>query len=333
MADSGEPLSRMIASATDEDDECVTPPHLPYDVLRGLVLNRDPFDEDEIREYAERQSRGEKVLHLEKVKTEYVFSRRYDVWDVHMEDGRWWIITFPTNLYPHDLFPSLDYTLSLHIGVTARVLARQRTDATAMEQDRVAVAGAFRRWEQAYDALARADEAEEFQAVGNHCRLALLDLVGDLADSGLTSPRQEQPQRDNFLGWIELIADAFAPGESAQRVRAYLKSVGRDSWQLANWLTHAKNATRADSRLVVDATVNVIQSFASALVRHELGAPDRCRRCGSYRIREIDRADFDGKKGYAVVCEKCGAVAVWRARRRPSGARSTPNSSDRPTAT
>jgi hypothetical protein len=143
-----------------DSDECVIPPKLPYDVLRGLVLSRDPFAEEEIREYAESQLRGETVIHLEKVKTEFVFSRRYDVWDVHMERGRWWVITSPTNLYPQELFPSIDYTLSLHIGVTARVLARQHTDASPVEESRVA--GAFRRWEQAHDALARADEAEEF---------------------------------------------------------------------------------------------------------------------------------------------------------------------------
>ncbi len=133
--------------------DCVIPPTLPYDVLRGLVVNRDPFNEDEIRAYAESQSNGEQVVHLEMVKTEFVFARRHDVWDVHMTDGRWWVITSPTNLYPQGLFPSLDYCLSLHIGVTARVLARHDTDATPTES--MLFAGAFRRWEQATNALER----------------------------------------------------------------------------------------------------------------------------------------------------------------------------------
>src|SRR3954447_23107608 len=123
--------------SNEQDDRCVVPPKLPYDVLRGLVLSRDPFSEGEIREYVEWQSHGEQVVHLEKVKTEYVFSRRYEVWDVHLESGRWWVITSPTNLYPQELFPSLDYTLSLHIGVTARVMAHQHTDASPAEESKV----------------------------------------------------------------------------------------------------------------------------------------------------------------------------------------------------
>jgi hypothetical protein len=79
------------------DEEHVIPPGLSYDVLKGLVLNRDPFREQEIREYAESQSPGEQVQHLEKMKTEYVFSRRYEVWDVHFAICRWWVITSPAN--------------------------------------------------------------------------------------------------------------------------------------------------------------------------------------------------------------------------------------------
>jgi hypothetical protein len=315
MAKANSRQSKNTEGVGRRDDECVIPPKLPYDVLQGLLLSRDLFAAEEIREYAEWQSQGEKVVHLEKMKTEFVFSRRYDVWDVHMEEGRWWVITSPTNLYPHELFPSLDYTLSFHIGVTARVLAGERTNATPAEESRVA--GAFRRWEQAYDGLERADEAEEFQAVGNHCRMALLDLIGEVANSTMLADDQVKPQRDNFLGWLEIVADDVAQGASAQRVRGYLKAVGRDTWQLVNWLTHAKNATRNDGRLVVDATLNVVQTMATAIVRHELGTPERCEKCSSYRLREIDRVKVDGKAGYAIMCEKCGAVAVWNKRRRP----------------
>jgi hypothetical protein len=319
MARSPKARTQPLDTSEARNDECVIPPKLPYDVLRGLVISRDPFSEHEVREYVESESHGDRVLHLERMRTEYVFSRRYDVWDVHTEQGRWWVISSPTNLYPQDLFPSLDYTLSLHIGVTARVLSAQHTDATPAERARVA--GAFRRWGQACEALARADEAEEFQAVGNHCRMALLDLIGEIASPTMVPAGQPQPQQDNFLAWLDLTADTLAHGPSAQHVRAYLKAVGRDTWQLANWLTHAKNAARHDGRLVAEATLNVIQAFASAVVRNEHGSPERCGKCGSYRLRDIERSDFDGKPGHAVHCEKCGAVAVWQPRRRSSGTR------------
>ncbi len=170
--------------------------------------------------------------------------------------------------------------------------------------------GAFRRWEQAYDALARADEAEDFQAVGNHCRMALLEMIAALASMDMVPASQVAPQRDNFLAWLDLIADRVAPGSSADRVRSYLKAVGRDTWQLANWLTHTKNAALHDGRLVVDATLNVIQAVAAAMVRHEFGTPDRCERCGSYRVRELGREEVNGHLQAAVFCDKCGTIAL-----------------------
>jgi hypothetical protein len=50
----------------------------------------------------------------------------YDCWDVHTNKDRYWVITCPTNLYPQKYFPSLDFTLSFHIGVSARIVAMQR---------------------------------------------------------------------------------------------------------------------------------------------------------------------------------------------------------------
>lgn len=296
------------------DEDHVVPPALPYDVLRGLVLNRDPFAEAEIRAYVESQSPGEQVQHLERVATEHVNGHRYDVWDVALPSGRWWVITAPTNLYPQEYFPSLDYTLSLHIGVTARVLARDRTGATAEERSRLL--GAFRRWEQAAEALDSADEAEHFQAIGNHCRMALLEMRTALADPEMVPAGTEPPKADQFPGWTDLIAEAITAGGGTERVRAYLKGIARDTWQLASWLTHAKNATPFDAHIVVDATLNTLEAFSTAAIRHELGPPRRCGQCGSYRVRDVARPEIDGRRGRALLCEKCGAFAVLRRRPR-----------------
>jgi hypothetical protein len=72
------------------------------------------------------QARDEKVLHLEKVASERIFDRQHDVWDVHTDKERWWVVTQPTNLYSQTLMPSLDYTLSFHIGLMARMAARRK---------------------------------------------------------------------------------------------------------------------------------------------------------------------------------------------------------------
>jgi hypothetical protein len=224
------------------------------------------------------------------------------------------VITAPTNLYPQEYFPSRDYALSLHIGVTARALARDRTSATVDE--RGLVPGAFRRWEQGAEALDRADEAEHFQAVGNHCRIALLEMRSALAEPAMVPDGAEVPKADQFPAWADLIAEALTADRGSERVRGYLQAIARDSWQLASWLTHAKNATPFDAHIVVDATLNTLQAFSAAAIRHQLGTPRRCGKCGSYRVREVPRTPLDGRRGRALLCEKCDAYAVIRPRQR-----------------
>jgi hypothetical protein len=43
------------------------------------------------------------------------------------------VVTSPTNLYSQALMPSLDYTLSFHIGLMARVAAQRGPEGTDAE--------------------------------------------------------------------------------------------------------------------------------------------------------------------------------------------------------
>src|SRR4051812_10008673 len=73
----------------------------------------------------------------EKVASESIYGMRHHVWDVYASDGRWWVITNATNLYPHDetpVTPSMDRALALHIGITARVLAGESRLAAVGEE-------------------------------------------------------------------------------------------------------------------------------------------------------------------------------------------------------
>src|SRR5438552_358232 len=100
-------------------EECTIPPPPVKHILGSFTLS-NPASARAIRDYVESQARGERVQHAEKVTTEHVFDRDYDCWDVHTQGDRYWVITSPTNLYSQRYFPSLDFTLSFHVGVTAR---------------------------------------------------------------------------------------------------------------------------------------------------------------------------------------------------------------------
>jgi predicted Zn-ribbon and HTH transcriptional regulator len=284
--------------------ECVIPPELPKEELHKLLFRQSPHEVEAIKEYVEWQChREEKVLHAEKVASERIFGREHDVWDVHTDKERWWVITGPTNLYSQRLMPSLDYTLSFHIGVMARVEARREPSGSEAEQEFLLVTN--RKIVQAGEAFDRADEAEEFQAVGMRCRECLLALIREFIDGSEIAQGDDLPKTADFPAWSDRIANAIAHGGSAEHVRGYLKMTAERAWRLVNWLTHAANATRADAQLALNATSHVIDTYALSVLKKRISAPERCGRCKSYKIAVDWRPDLGGI--YVSRCEVCGA--------------------------
>ena len=198
----------------------------------------------------------------------------------------------------------MDYALSLHIGVTTRVMARN--EPRASQQERARLAAAWRRWTQAADALDAADEAEEFQAVGMRCRESLLAFVREVATEDMVPQGLVPPKRGDFIQWSDHIADAVTAGAGASRLRSYLKAIAKEAWQYAQWLTHANNATRFDAIVAVEATSNVIGTYGMALVRADRGMVDRCPSCSSYRLTSVYRPEPEADDRYVTLCEACG---------------------------
>jgi hypothetical protein len=265
------------------------------------VFERDEKSVEEIAAYVEGQSPGEKVKHTEKVMTQAVLGRKYECWDVRTNKSRLWVITSPTNLYEQKLFPSLDYTLSFHIGLMARVMARHEPKASALEQ--ITMPAAWRKWEQAGKALDEAEEPEDFQAVGMRCRECLIAMVRALALPEMVRSGTEAPKKADVIGWCALIADTVAHGASADRVRGYLKAVSKAGWELVNWLTHAHSATHADGMFAHELTQHILAMFGTAMLRYRQGIPDRCEDCGSYQFELW--ADEPGVP-LRPRCRKCG---------------------------
>lgn len=76
----------------------------------------------------------------------------HDIWDLHAESGRWWIVTNPTNLYSQDDFKSRDVVLTFHVGLVLRMMSREEVPIS--ESAAALLPGAWRRWDQAVEAPA-----------------------------------------------------------------------------------------------------------------------------------------------------------------------------------
>jgi len=106
-SDTGPEKSASKVAVRDESKKKRTPRRLNHTIparvpdatVAKLVVASAPEHEvRDIREYVEIQARPEKVIRLEKIKTEHVFNRRYAAWDVRTNRDRYWVITDPTNL-------------------------------------------------------------------------------------------------------------------------------------------------------------------------------------------------------------------------------------------
>jgi predicted RNA-binding Zn-ribbon protein involved in translation (DUF1610 family) len=291
------------AKRRTKNNKCVIPPRVADAALNRFTIGRNENEADRISDYVKWQCAKDKerVTYLEKVMSEHVFSTRYDCWNVRTNRNRYWVITNPTNLYSQKLFPSLDYTLSFHIGLTTRVQAQRK----GTDDDRLAdrLASAFRRWEQAAEALDRSEESEEVQAVGMRCRECLITLIRSIANPAMVPKGHEIPKTGDFIHWSELIANSIASGSSNQEIRGYLKSIAQSVWQLVSWLTHASNAVVHDGKVAVHATYEVLNSFGAVLIRNERKTLDRCPRCGSLRVGTIYKPDAESDD---FLCESCG---------------------------
>jgi hypothetical protein len=261
-------------------------------------------EERRISQYVDSQDRGgdDPVVLVQKVGTRRTHGRTHDLYDVHCEHTRWWVITDLTNLYDQTMFPEIDIAYTYHLGVMA-ILSDRDNDERVPDERRAKAERAFRAYERAVEAMNTARDAEDFQALGVLCREALLAFVREHAAPDAVPEDMETPKIADFKSWVGILADRLAAG----RLRSYLKAVSEKTWDLCVWLQHDADATPWDAELVLDAVSTVLGAFSFAFLRQET-TPPRCPTCGSYRLMgDGERAEEAGKAGYRSwqACSGC----------------------------
>jgi hypothetical protein len=221
---------------------------------------------------------------------------------VTTDKDRWWVITNLTNLYSQRHFPSLDYTLSFHVGLMMRLRSRPEG---ARSDDPSPFDDVFRRQEQAKDRLDVAVEAEDYQAVGVHLRECLLSLVGALRRGVVITPDADRPQDANFVAWTELLIDELCRGGSNKELRQYLKGTAKDTWQLVNWLTHDRNANKTAASIAVHGCDTVVGHLVQILEREKTDRTDQCPLCGSRKLRTHFDISIGADGDYFMTCGVC----------------------------
>jgi hypothetical protein len=248
-----------------------------------------------VRSYVEREAH-EVVVHLEKAASELVGPVRHDIWDVHCEDSRWWVITEPTNLYSQDMFPSRDETLSFHVGLALRMSYEHDRRIPPKIPAADLLRGTWRRLEQAFEPYESSDEAENFQAVGVRLRECLISFIIEIANDDLVPVGEVPPQGANFKEWTALLADSLAGGKSNEHLRSYFKKMAVETWEYVNRVpASAGRRLRRDGRV------------SHALQVAGLGRPER--ELGDRHSDGRDhRADEEAAVGRAVTRASAGRL-------------------------
>lgn len=249
---------------------------------RGSRLDASSQEKQEIQEYVEARAQ-EAVVHLEKAASELVGPARHEIWDVHCDDNRWWVVSNPTNLYSQADFKSRDVVLTFHIGLSLRIAYRQDRQVPVAPDQEQQLPGAWRRWQQAFEAYDSGDEAENFQAVGVRLRECLLSFVEEVRTDALVKDEKTAPKGADFKGWVELLANHLASGDGSDRLRSYLKKLAGETWAYVNWLTHARNALRMDAEIGLKTVEHLLGIFTAARLRRDR-VNTRCDQCASYRM-------------------------------------------------
>ena len=288
----------------DAEDACVLPPDhpIPAELLRRYSVERDPFAEQDIADYVQSQARDEVVSHVERVKREVVMGDPYEMWDVTTDQGRWWVVTNPTNLYSQQHFPSLDYTLSFHVGLMARIRSRSGSpdgnDPTPFDE-------VLRRFEQAGERFGHAIEVEDLQAIGMLLREGLISLTTAVHRRVVLPQDVEVPKIADFVAWSDALLNVLCGGGSNERLRQYLKSQAKETWQLVNWLTHSRSADRVATEIAIGGCEATLRTFIQLLERLRTGGAEECPSCRSRNIRTFFDIDIPPDGDYFLSCGAC----------------------------
>ena len=152
---------------------------------------------EHVKNYMQAEAPDLTVEFVQKVYSENVMNVRHDVWDVHTNVDRWWVITAPMDLYSQEQFPNMDYALSFHVGLCVRIPRSERQKLPDIPAE--PFAACFRNLNDASEALGQAQETADLQAIGVRCREVLLTFISIVqsvvpVDSGRGAAEESRPE-------------------------------------------------------------------------------------------------------------------------------------------
>ena len=261
-----------------------------------------------VKSYMASQAPDLDVVFLQKLHSENILGHVHDAWDVHCGKERWWVITNPTNLYSQEQFPDLDLAVTFHVGLCLRIPKGEKQKVANLAAE--PFAASLRMLSEATDALSRAQEVSDYQAIGVRCREVMLAFIDAAQIVVPWTSADPQPQRANLKAWVDHVCNTIMPGETRKERRGLQKMLLKEAWDFDNWLAHSKSSTWFDAEAANTTTEHAVGLTMSWVIRHIRGVPEACPSCGSHRLTPERATDPDEPEVQweRPTCSKCG----WR---------------------
>ena len=136
-------------------------------------------------------------------------------------------------------------------------------------------------------------------------RESLISLVGALRQRTEILDDVDRPQDSNFIGWTEVLTNQLCAGGTNKELRRHLKNIAKETWQLVNWLTHARNANKTASSIAIHSCQTVIGHFIQILQRDRTDKTDECPICKSRNVRTHFDISIQPDGDYYMSCAIC----------------------------
>lgn len=255
--------------------------------------------------YMEWQAPDLQIEFVQKVYSENVLDHRHDVWDVHTDKDRWWVITNPTNLYSQEQFPNMDYAVTFHVGLCIRIPRSEKPTFGHFPVE--PFAESIRYLSEASEALTHAEEVADYQSIGVRCREAMLAFtsVGQMVVPW--TAKGEQPKKADLKAWVDHICNVILAGDAQKERRQLFKQLLTSAWAFANWLTHTKSSRWHDAEAAVTTTENAVTLCISSIIQHIRGVPSACPSCGSHKLTPLraTNPEDEEEEWERPSCTKC----------------------------
>ena len=296
-------METQSENPSNDEEDIVHYHPVPPEELGRYSMSRDPAAEQDITNYVQAETHDETVMHVERVRTEYIMGEAYEIWDVTTDKNRWWVITNLMNLYSQKHFPSLDYSFSFHVGLMVRIRSHPEGPDSFNPDPFDEI---FRRAEQVKHRFNRAIEAEDYQAMAMQLRECLISLIAVLRRRINLPATVEKPQDANFIGWVNVLMDHLCPGRENKELRKYMKVTSKETWQLVNSQTHDRNANKTGSSLAINGCDMIVSHYIQLFQMGRADRTDICPQCFSRNIRSHFDLAIEPDGAYYDTCGVCG---------------------------